>query len=333
MLASMEDKGPAVCALEDIEERATRLVRDAGRMVLERFWRPFHVEYKRGDRSDPVTEADRDVEAFLRSSIAREFPEHGILGEEGTEVDAGEREFLWALDPVDGTTNFVNGLPLFSCSAALLRRGEPVVGAVFLSIAPRALTRETESPEREARRRPYARVDVGSAVLHARLGGGAFLDGEPVRASEATTPEPSSLAGLPGHHLRQFRRLNRLRENPGEPRCLGSVCYEMGLVACGVLRYAVFRRPKLWDVAAGALIVRESGGLSLQWRESRWEPLRRFEPMRNPRKPEERGLRHWSAVTLVGGSQVAGFVAERLRPSCGMRARIAALLAQLGGPW
>ena len=332
MLARMEDKGPDTSTLEDIEERATRLVREAGRMALQRFWRPFHVEYKRGDRSDPVTEADRDVEAFLRSSIAREFPEHGILGEEGTEVNAGEREFVWALDPVDGTTNFVNGLPLFGCSAALLRHGEPVVGAVFLSIAPRALAREAERHRGEGHPMLHAGVGVGSAVLHARLGGGAFLDGEMVRASEATMLEPSSLAGLPGH-LRQFRRLNRLRENPGEPRCLGSICYETGLVACGVLRYAVFLKPKLWDVAAGALIVRESGGLSLQWREGRWEPIGRFEPMRNPSKPEESGLRHWSAVTLVGGSRVASYVAERLRPTSGVWERIVALVARLGGPW
>ncbi|MHB1160148.1 MAG: inositol monophosphatase family protein [Chloroflexota bacterium] len=296
--------------LEEIEARAVQMVRDAGQMALERFWRPLQVEYKQEDRVDPVTEADRKIESFLRSTIAREYPDHAILGEEGTELEVAEREFLWVLDPVDGTTNFVNGLPLFACSAALLCHGEPAVGAIFLPVAPRAARPVTPLGAGGE----SATLQLRSAVLHARLGGGAYLDGDRVHASEAAEPEPSSLSGLPGHHARQFRRAGRLRQNPGELRCTGSVCYEAAMVATGVFRYAVFRRPKMWDVAAAAAIIREAGGLSMRWTGTEWVDLTRFDPMANPRKPEEIGLRFWESITLVGGMRVARFVAERLRP-------------------
>ncbi len=318
MLANMNAKDRVDDRLREVEARAVLLAREAGRRALEGFRRPLHVEYKRQNRADPVTDADRGIEGFLRAAIAREFPQHAILGEEGTEVEAGEAEFLWVLDPVDGTTNFVNGFPIFACSLGLLRYGEPVVGAIFLPVTPRVATSEgMEEVGDEAAGR-----DLGSGVLHARLGGGAFLDGVPVRASTAPAPEPSSLAGLPGHHYRQFSRLRGLQRNAGELRCLGSVCYEMAMVACGVFRYTAFRSPRVWDLAAGTLIVREAGGLSLAWRRGEWEPLTRFEPMSNPAKPGERGLRFWTAITLFGGSRVARHVAERLRPRTSLRERL-----------
>ena len=307
----MNEKDVSESPLPEIESHAVRLVHQAGQMALDRFWRPLQVEYKQEDRTDPVTEADRGIEAFLRSAIARQFPDHAILGEEGTEVEVAGREYVWVLDPVDGTTNFVNGLPLFACSAGVLRWGEPVVGAIFLPVAPRAAGPMT-LPGAPAEN---STLQLRSAVVHAHLGGGAFLDDDPVRACEALIPEASSLSGLPGHHAHQFHRLDRLRRNPGELRCLGSVCFEMSMVATGVFRYAVFRRPKIWDVAAGTLIVREAGGQVLTWTGSSWQALTRFEAMVNPKKVEENGLRFWQGVTLVGGRQVTSYVAEWLRPA------------------
>ncbi|HZK65922.1 MAG TPA: inositol monophosphatase, partial [Chloroflexota bacterium] len=210
-------------SLAEIEARAVEMVRQAGQIALARFHRPLQVEFKQANRSDPVTEADREVEAFLRQAITELFPSHGILGEEGTEVDLDGREYLWVLDPVDGTNNYFNGLPLFGCSAGLLLRGEPVVGAIFLPVTPRVLDGGAGKSEGVASATP----DISrGAVLHARLGGGACLDGRPVRASREPAPESSSLSGLPGHHFHQFLRLKEMRKNPGELRSLGSVCYE-----------------------------------------------------------------------------------------------------------
>jgi len=322
MLRHVDSREPGDSLLRDIEAWAVELVRRAGEMALERFRRPMQVEYKQQGRRDPVTDVDRGVEQFLRSAIAREFPQHGVLGEEGTETDGAGHDYLWVLDPIDGTSNYVNGLPLFGCSAGLLYRGEPVVGAIFLPVAPRAGDSTKEVVGEAAASVPA----WGSGVLHARLRMGTHLDGTRVFASTAERPEPTALAGLPAHHARQFRRRERLREVPGELRCLGSVCFETAMVACGVLQYGVFRRPRLWDLAAGALLVREAGGRILRWRRNRWEPLGRFEAMANPARPDEEGLRYWTATTLLGGSRVAGYVAERLRPKAGLRDRVADLM-------
>jgi myo-inositol-1(or 4)-monophosphatase len=316
--------GSAVDAqsLQDIETQITDLVRQAGQIALEHFRLPLEVKFKNDNRSDPVTQADKGIEEYLRTAITERFPGHAIIGEEGTEIDVEQHDFLWALDPVDGTTNFMNGLPLFGCSAGLLFHGEPVVGAIFLPVVP--------SP---ARTRPGSEgggaVQLEGGVLHARLGGGAFLDEVRVHTSDAPNPEPSSLVGLPGHHSWQFRRSGKLRRNPGELRCLGSVCYETGMVACGVFRYAIFRSPRLWDMAAGVTIVREAGGSALRWNGTAWEPLDRFEPMSASKKPGETSLRHWTGTVLVGGSESAAFVAARLRPGRTLLTRLGDRIANL----
>lgn len=312
--------------LQEIEAGISDLMRQAGQITLRHFQLPLEVEYKQGNRSDPVTQADRAVEEFLRVAITERFPGHAILGEEGTEIDVEKNEFLWALDPVDGTTNFLNGLPLFGCSAGLLHRGEPVVGAIFLPVAPRSAA-HCAAPDGNGS------LQLGGAVLHARLGGGAFLDGKPIRASGSEAPVPSSLVGLPGHHSHQFRRRGRLRGSPGELRSLGSICYETGMVACGVFQYAVFRRPRLWDVAAGVTIVREAGGRALRWNGGGWEPLVRFEPMAPHGKKGEPSIRHWAGTVLFGGDESTKFVAERLRPGMGFLTRISVAIAGLVNGW
>jgi len=168
------------------------------------------------------------------------------------------------LDPVDGTTNFWNGLPLFACSAALLWRGEPVVGAVFIPVVPlpAAAVAVAEGGGLRGMPEPLLR----SGVVHARRGGGAFLDGTPIRASSASVPLGSNLVGLPAYHARYFHWSGESGRRPGEPRSLGSVCFEMAMVAAGVLQYSLYRRPKIWDVAAGVLAIREAGGEALAWR-------------------------------------------------------------------
>ena len=119
--------------LKEAEDCAVRLVREAGGLLMERFQRPMAIEYKDKEGwRDPVTEADRTAETFLSNELSARFPEHGFVGEEGEGRAAGEGGLTWVVDPLDGTTNFANGLPSFCCSIGLLEHGEPVVGAIFL---------------------------------------------------------------------------------------------------------------------------------------------------------------------------------------------------------
>ncbi|MCA9848817.1 MAG: inositol-1-monophosphatase, partial [Dehalococcoidia bacterium] len=121
--------------LERIEALAAALAAEAGAFATEQLEREVLVEYKadatgKENTNDPVSEVDRAVEQLLRDRVAAEFPDHVVVGEEDATQPAPDTEFVWVLDPVDGTANFVNGFPLFAVSIGVLQHGRPVVGAV-----------------------------------------------------------------------------------------------------------------------------------------------------------------------------------------------------------
>ncbi len=126
--------------LQQWEETAIEFARLAGAEIVASLGRTFSVRYKTGAGQgddllfrDPVSEVDQRVESLIRLRLAELYPDHGIIGEEMEDHPAGPDSPVWAIDPVDGTTNFVNGLPLFAASIGLLHRGRPVIGAVWCS--------------------------------------------------------------------------------------------------------------------------------------------------------------------------------------------------------
>ena len=279
--------------LEELESHATKLAREAGALLLDYFQKDLQVEYKSKGHQDPVTEADRRAEALLIDGIAARFPHHGILSEERPETIRADADFLWVLDPLDGTTNFLNRYPCFGVSVGVLHQGVPVAGALFVP-----------SP-----------VAAGGEVLHARLNGGAHLDDTAIHVFDEEEPTRAGLVSMPAYFWGQFRIGRDMAQRLGEVRTTGSIAYEMALVATGVLQYAAFGAPKIWDVAAGVLIVKEAGGEALlrKSKPGRWEPLRSFlEP--DSGLPQDGNLRKWATDLLIGNASVAGFVADNLRP-------------------
>lgn len=276
--------------LVEVERVAVELAGAAGSRLWLRFRSALTVEYKSPGHQDPVTEADREVERFLRDEIHARFPEHGVLGEEGSEPPRGV-PFVWVVDPLDGTANFINGLPLWAVSIGVLWYGRPVAGAIFLSCGP----------------------DGAQATVHARLGGGAAMNGQRVRVVEEAEPVRRRLSTLPAHYWRELRLHRRQPAQLGEVRTLGSVALEFALVAAGVLQYGLFWQPKIWDVAAGAAIVREAGGSVLLHRGwgRPWTELYAFEP-----RPMRRGvptLRGWRGSILAGNPGAARAIAGSVR--------------------
>jgi myo-inositol-1(or 4)-monophosphatase len=276
-----------------VEATAVEIARAAGAMALAAFRRGRALEFKGKHHDDPVTATDREVEQFLRCELARAFPDHGMLGEE-TETDvAPDARCVWALDPLDGTANFASGLPAWGVSMGLLCAGAPVVGCIFAPIGP----------------------DLQPGVFHARLGGGARFDDQPLRVS-AAADERGQIMALPGAYWRAFRlRLPprgtpRPKRNLPDGRSLGSCTAELGLVAAGALRATVFTSPRIWDVAAGGLIVEEAGGLALTWQERRWQRLAHYAPMPPPKGAGAPALRHWSQPVVAGAPDAV----ERLLP-------------------
>ena len=298
--------------LEDVERAAVKLANEAGSLLRDRFRKALDVEYKdKKQETDPVTSADKDSEQLLREGISKEFPDHGILGEEGSEEgDTTSPDYLWVLDPLDGTTNFLNGLPIYAVSIAVLHKGAPVVGVVFV---------------------PWPN-DKGGLVLHARRGGGSKLDGEPLTINSREGPKANRLSGLPGSFRESFRFSKGMHRSVGESRVTGSIAYELAMVAMGSVQYALFGAPKLWDVAAGILIVPEAGGeVMVRGSKGRsWEAPTILGPSWEGSPPTFKDLRSWAVPVIAGDALVVPTVAaslSRRRPS--VRRRLARLVRRL----
>lgn len=279
-------------SLEEFDQFTRHLAVQAGTIVMDFFMKPHQVTYKSGDRRNPVTEADHASEEYLVKEIEDQYPEHAILGEEGQDREFTSSPFLWVLDPLDGTTNFLNGVPIFAVSIALLYEGRPITGCIYI---------------------PYPARDQGS-LFHAKLGGGTFQDENPVTVAGAAKPGAGHIAILPGRYSRFLSFKKPMTANHGEVRALGSICYEATLVCHGVAQYSLFTGPRLWDVAAAALLVREAGGLVLIGQGlGSWEP---FESFPYPYLGEDKNgtlLRQWSRPIVIGNSAVSSFVAARVK--------------------
>ncbi len=197
------------------------------------------VRFKKGS-DDLVTQADRDGERVIAEAIRRRYPDHGLIGEEGSRVEGDE--FRWIADPIDGTTNFVHGLPWFAVSLALARRDQVIVGVVYhpsgdeLFVAERGAGAHLIDRERRARR---LAVSKATALNEALVGMG--LPSGPERARQSPL-------------LSEFASLTR------EIRVMGSAALHLADVAAG--REEAFIEPNLsaWDIAAGILLVEEAGG-------------------------------------------------------------------------
>ncbi|PKB68608.1 MAG: hypothetical protein BZY82_00020 [SAR202 cluster bacterium Io17-Chloro-G3] len=281
-----------VTLLEDVERHAKNLAWAAGKLLLTHFSKHLAVEYKSKGNQDPVTEADRNTERLLIDEITARFPDHGILSEETLGITRSQGELLWVLDPLDGTTNFINGYPCFGVSIGVLHKGIPIVGALFVP---------TLKPS-------------GGHVLHARLGGGAFLDDNPIRVFENPEPTSQGIVSVPSSFRQNYHMKRDLIKKAGNFRTTGSIAYEMALVASGVLQYAIFGRPKIWDVAAGILIIKESGG-EILLRSSKHNHWKKFRSFLDPEGglPKDGDLRNWGMGLIVGNYSLVKYVSSNLR--------------------
>jgi myo-inositol-1(or 4)-monophosphatase len=211
------------------------MAREAGALLMEHFRQRVKIEYK-GD-VDLVTVADRKSEALIRDRIRGQFPAHDILGEEGTRIDTGS-EYKWYVDPLDGTTNFAHGYPVFCISLAVERQGQRIAGVIY-------------DPTRDE-------------MFSAELGAGAELNDTPMRVSSISNLGECLVAtGFPSHKRHKNPNIyfyHQLTLRTHGVRRAGSAALDLCNVAAG--RYEGFWEFNLnpWDTAAGVLIVEEAGG-------------------------------------------------------------------------
>lgn len=223
--------------LPDIEE-LDRLVRDIGRdELLPRF---AHVRQQLKSDGSVLTEADLAVNRRFVEELSRRWPSIAILSEE-MEAEQQARliddntQLVWCLDPLDGTSNFAAGLPFFSISLALLAEGKPVIGIVY-------------DPDR----------DEGFLAVH---GQGTWLNGQKLIPRVITTSLPKAVALVDFKRLKEPLASRLVRDPPySSQRNLGSCALEWAWIAAGRGHVYLHGGQKLWDRAAGALVLREAGG-------------------------------------------------------------------------
>ncbi|MFD0590015.1 inositol monophosphatase family protein [Paenibacillus sp. GCM10027627] len=220
----------------------------AGEWITTKLGNHAKLEIKQSAH-DLVTEVDKGSERLIRKLIGTHFPHHSFLGEEGVEpgaeasakalADASDAEYLWIVDPIDGTTNFVHGFPFFCVSIALAYKGEIIVGVVY--------------------------DPIKDELFVAEKGKGAYVHGKKMAVStDAALRESLIATGLPAdsqHALpRNLKEIASIAPQVRNLRIAGSAALHMAYVAAGRLTGFWEVGLNSWDMAAGSLLIQESGG-------------------------------------------------------------------------
>lgn len=225
--------------LEEFRAFAERLANAAARAIEPYFRSSLAVEDKGGARFDPVTAADRDAERAMRELIRRHYPGHGILGEEEDAV-AGDGEFTWVLDPIDGTRAFITGLPLWGTLIALNDGARPVLGMMS-----QPFTRERY---------------VGTPA-------GAWLDGKALRTRPCASLAEARVMCTSPQLFDTPARLAAFEAIAAEAQLVryGGDCYAYCMVASGFVDAVIEAGLKPYDVQALIPIVEGAGGRMTRW--------------------------------------------------------------------
>ncbi len=217
-----------------------KTARKAGRALVKDFGEVENLQVSAKGPGDFVSRADRAAEATIREDLMHARPSYGFLGEEGKEIDGEDPTRRWIVDPLDGTTNFLHGLPHWAVSIALEHKGQIVAGVIY--------------------------DPVKDEMFYAEKGGGAWMNESRLRVSGRHKMIESIFAtGLPfagrGELPETFQELARLLPVTSGVRRFGAAALDLAYVAAG--RYDGFweRGLQPWDVAAGLIIVREAGGI------------------------------------------------------------------------
>ena len=226
--------------LQNFLEVATESVLAAG-AVLEDLYGKLKAIAEKGRPGDLVTEADKKAESIILDIIARHYPDHAILAEEsGYLGEKTANPYLWAIDPLDGTTNYAHGYPVACVSVGLMIEGIPQVGAIY-------------NPFRQE-------------LFRGAKGLGATLNRRPIRVSQTASLEKSLLVSGFAYDRREtldnnyaeFCHLTHLTQGV---RRSGSAALDLADVACGRLEGYWERGIKAWDIVAGVVILEEAGGV------------------------------------------------------------------------
>jgi myo-inositol-1(or 4)-monophosphatase len=219
---------PNLAALLDVATEAAQM----GGAVLHSYWGKLENIREKGRLGDLLTEADQAAEAAVLAVIRRHYPDHQILAEESGSLGNLDSPYLWAVDPLDGTTNYAHQYPFSATSVALLIQGVPQVGAIY---------------------DPFHQE-----LFRAAKGSGATRNRQPIHVSRTDKLSQSLLVTGFAYDRREFCRMTHVTQGV---RRGGAACLDLAYVACGRLDGYWERGLSPWDIAAGIVLVEEAGGV------------------------------------------------------------------------
>ena len=219
---------------------AIKAARRAGSIINRAALNREGLEVRAKHRNDFVTQVDKAAEDAILAIIRQAYPEHAVLAEESGVSESTKSEYLWIIDPLDGTTNFIHGFPQYCVSIALQHRGVTSHGVIY-------------DPAK-------------NELFTASKGRGAYLDDRRIRVTKCAQLKDALVGtGFPFKELARLdlysRQLRNLMTNSSGVRRAGAAALDLAYVACG--RLDAFWEMGLapWDMAAGALMIQEAGGL------------------------------------------------------------------------
>lgn len=224
-------------SLEVILKVAKESALMGGKVLKEHFGKVSQGDIEEKSEKDVVSYVDKRSEEVIRENITKNFPDHSVIGEEEGGVD--NHDYLWYVDPLDGTKNYIAGFPIFGVSVGVVYKKEPIVGAVYL---------------------PYF-----DTLYWAVKGRGAYKNGRIIRVSQREQVKHFYIAyGYPSRARRDlnvyWRIIRDLFEKVGAMRRPGAAAVDLCFVAEGIFDGLVEFELNPWDVCAGMLLVQEAGG-------------------------------------------------------------------------
>lgn len=217
---------------------ALKIVKEAGKMILRAREKGFETTTKSGDPRDIVTSVDRQVDEFLAGAIRNAFPRHGIYSEENESAEYEDAN-QWTVDPIDGSANFSRGIPHFAICVGLLEHSVPIVGAVY-------------NP-------------VTEELFSFKKGGGAFLNGAPIRVSEIADLSQAHVLFHAGRkpEVRDWggESYRRLLDAAKKTNNFGASSIDACFVAAGRVEASVYGTLSTLDIAPALGILAEAGGV------------------------------------------------------------------------
>lgn len=215
------------------------ITRDAGKLALDFFQKRDQLEVELKGLQDLVSLADRQTEDVIRDGLRSAFPDDAIIGEEGGTEAAAAKGPLWIIDPIDGTMNFLRGVPYWSVAVALMVDQKLMMGITY--------------------------DPVHDELFTARRGGGAFRNGKPIKVSGVDDPQKAVIGATFGFKMSidaYGKLLDAVLRAGSDHRRLGSTALMMAHVADGRLDACATLRCNSWDVIGGLMLVEEAGGVT-----------------------------------------------------------------------